>query len=64
MEEAGSGALGSNFLNKFNKKLKGKWRRQDPELWGALSGPEREVLGKNTGNIREFMGIQGNSQGI
>ena len=37
MEEGGSGALGINFLNGFNKKLKGKWRRKDPEPLGSNS---------------------------
>ena len=37
IEEGGFGALGSDFLMVFNKKLKGNWSPEDPELSGAIS---------------------------
>ena len=37
MGEGGSGGLGSKILIVFNKKSKGKWRREDPEASGAIS---------------------------
>ena len=36
MIEGSSGALRSNFLIDFNKKLKGKSSREDPELSEAI----------------------------
>ena len=49
MEEGGSGGLGHNFLIVFNKKCKGKWKREDSEApsvfpWDSLSDSLRDPL--------------------
>jgi len=37
MEEGGSEAFWSNFFNELENKLKGPWRREDPEPSRAIS---------------------------
>ena len=37
MEEGESGALGGDFCIVLNEKPTGKWRREDPEHWEAIS---------------------------